>query len=190
MKSQKNKKNKQVETKVGHRPFLIRKCIFFPSFAAGALTSVFLLSATYGLIVYFLLTAFLDVIAQYVLKLKASDFSDPKQLLEHERISPQSLDRYYVSRSHIRVLSLAVAGLCQFLILSPVLFCSVYVGMTLISIVIAKFVLKIKAPVMIRRDDRALLLYSHGSPTSIQKTLDDMANGQLGIGIYGRWGRW
>lgn len=170
-----------------HRPFLIRKSIFFAGLFAGVITGYFLQNPYWGLCAYFGMVTLCDVVATYAFGLRASDLSDPKQLRVQEKITPFDLDRYYDSRRNIRILSLSFAALSQFLVLSPELFCAVYATVSVVCALYAKYALKIGGPKTFHVVELSESRMNHIGKESLKDAQDIHQGMSSGFGVYGVW---
>jgi hypothetical protein len=157
-----------------HHPFRLRKIIVFSSLAIGVLGvclyghpagRFFLLdysllhNGVLGLAIYIVCAPILDFWIHNILDKKASDYSDPEQLLESERINGKELDKYFDTRKKIRMVSLSLAGLAAWALsqISPYgieAFCSVYILSTLTGIAYVRSLNHIRRPRLIYRDDQ------------------------------------
>lgn len=173
-----------IKTK-NHRPFLIRKSIFFAGLAFGVFSSYFFESYLLGLLAYFCVVTASDLLATYAFGLRASDLSDPKQLYKVEKISPFDLDRFYDSRRNIRVLSLFAAVLSQVFFLSAALFCGIYIGVSLLAVLYTKFVLKIVGPVSFHLQKMSVKEQEKLRNSSMYNVPEELIQGAGGIGRFG-----
>lgn len=173
-------KTKQTYKPVAHDPFLIRKGIFFVGLAAGLFSGYFLSSWIWGVASYFVAVTISDLFAHFVLAKRSSDYVDQKILASNEEISPGDLDRFHDSRRNIRVFALLSACASQAFVLSPDLFCLVYACVSLASVLVTKFVLKVQGPVWIRRNDK------NYRPIQSEDNHHGIGLGSaIGIGIFG-----
>lgn len=170
-----------------HRPFLIRKCIFFAGIFAGVITGYFLQNPSWGLCAYFGVVTLCDLLATYAFGLRASDLSDPKQLRVHEKITPFDLDRYYDSRRNIRILSLSFAALSQVLVFAPELFCAVYATVSVVCALYAKYALKIGGPKAFHIVELSESRMNHIGKESLKDAQDIHQGMSSGFGVYGVW---
>ena len=174
-------KTKQTYKPVAHDPFLIRKSIFFAGLAAGLFSGYFLSSWIWGIACYFVAVTTADLFAHFVLAKRSSDYIDQKLLASNEEISPGDLDRFHDSRRNIRVFSLLAAFASQAVLLSSEVFCLVYAGMSFVLVLVTKFVLKVRGPVWIRREDKKLHSFSYEDERSREMDIGTLT----GAGSYG-----
>jgi len=111
-----------------------------------------------GLASYFCAVTLLDGLAYHHLGLRASNDSDPKALLESERVNGLELDRYFETRKNIRFLSLFLAGVAYGVVSffsshGLEAFCLVYILSTLLGIYRVRLS-GIPRPRLMYRDDR------------------------------------
>ncbi len=147
---------------LSHSPFLIRKCIVLSGLVVGILGGLGGWNPVLGLALYFCWVSLWDGLSHSVLRLKASSFANPEELLKSERVTGEELDHYFDTRRYIRFATLAVAtsvfGISFFL--SPYAleaFCMAYVMCTLLGILVVRCVSKRRRPrliYLIYRDKR------------------------------------
>ncbi len=175
-------KNNPVKKAKNHNPFGLRKAILFAGIVSGLVSGYFLKNYYIGLCIHLAVVTLADQLFHYGFHLKASSFVDPKQLLEHEEISPAALDRHYDAKRNIRLLSLALAGISQAILLSPELFLGVFATSTLFARFYAWYYLDTVGP-------RILHELTKENESSLSETTDwnkEMDIGTAtGVGPYG-----
>ncbi|MDP4840164.1 MAG: hypothetical protein NWR43_01065 [Alphaproteobacteria bacterium] len=139
-------KNTLVKETKNHSPFGLRKAILFCGIVSGLVSGYLLKNYYIGLCVHLVVATLVDLIVHYGFHLKASSFVDPKQLLSHEEITPEALDRHYAAKCNIRLLSLVLASSSQVVLHAPELFLGVFATSTLLGRFYAWFQLDIVGP--------------------------------------------
>ena len=173
-------KNNPVKKAKNHSPFGLRKAILFAGIVSGLVSGYFLKNYYIGLCIHLTVVTLADQLFHYGFHLKASSFVDPKQLLEHEEITPEALDRHYNAKRKIRLLSLALAGISQVILLSPELFLGVFATSTLLGRVYAWYYLDIVGPKVLHTRD----LTENEISEWRQEQDEDVTRGLLGFGPY------
>ncbi len=148
-----------------HRPFLIRRGIVLLALLVAYVALHFSDSLLVMVATYFCTVTLLDGLSCYCLKLKSSDYADPKQLIAVNTATLDQLDAYSDQRRKIRFASLGVALLVGVSLLvgasvypfSPYFveaFCLAYAITTVVGLGILKPHIR-KAPSrIIQRDDQ------------------------------------
>jgi hypothetical protein len=149
---------KLVQLSNTHSPFIFRIIIVAISAICGVLAAFSWEDPLSGLAVYFCSATFLDYLIHNGLELKASNYSDPKLLLEKQHVNGKELDQYFESRKKIRIISLSLAIVAygvgeKVLNLGLEAFCLAYPLSTLVGIFYVRKMSEIRRPRLIFRDD-------------------------------------